>query len=83
MLCNACGNRSVTVAGKKQIIITTTSSGGMHKAFKAIVLATPEGVQKSPPIATQLRAAAKAAAYFYALGDSLPVNGSIYSLKLN
>jgi len=36
----------------KATIKTTTASGGMHQAFKAMVLATPEGVLNGPPIAT-------------------------------
>ena len=61
-------------------IKTTGEAGGMHHAFKAMMLAASKDALKSPPTAKLSRAAAKAA-FSYALEFLLPVNGSMYSLN--
>ena len=63
-------------------IKTTGEAGGMHHAFKAILPAAPKGALNSPATAYLSPANAKAA-FSYAFGFLLPVNGSMYSLNDN
>ena len=70
---------------KTDSIKTTGEAGGMHHAFKALMLAASQDASKDPPTANFSRAAAKAAFSFfrYALEFLLPVNGSMNSLNDN
>ena len=69
--------------GAAHKIKTTGKAGGMHHAFKAILLAASQDALNSSPTAEPSQAAAKAAFSYYAFVFLLPVNGSMYSLNDN